>query len=379
MIVLAASGTEPLTLTVVGLIALATVSEVLVGTCSSVFQALERMAFHSVTIISLRLAVAAGGIGLIAAGGGLQAVATAYLVGAIGALALGYGFVTRIAHPKWNLSVKAWWPLMRASLPIGLGTIFATVLFRVDMTMLAALRSNDVVGLYAAAYRLLETTLFLSWSVGHAVYPVFSRLSSLTEPPLGEVYEKVLKLIIALTIPFAIGAMVFAPQVLTLIFGRGYEGAVPALRLLAPTIALFPISYVSSYLLIGQGRQWLTTIWYGLTAIQNIAFNFILIPALSLEGAAISTSISQILITFVFIVFARRITGPIAWKRVLVGPLGASMCAIAAMLALRSVFIIAMVVGPIVYTAVLLLFERRFFPGDIAFIRSFFRARARRA
>lgn len=378
VLVLAASGSDRNTVAAVALIGLATVAEDLVGTCSSVFQAFERMAFHSVTMISLRLATALGGIALVVAGGGIQVVAAAYLVAALGALILAYIFVTRIERPRWNVSAKAWGPLMRASVPIGLGSMFAIVLFRIDMTMLAALRSPRAVGLYGAAYRLLETTLFLSWSVGAAVYPIFSRLSSETVPSLTDTYAKAMKLIVALTFPFGIGAAVFAPDVLASIFGPEYEEAATALRLLAPTIALFPVAYVCSYLLIAQRRQWLATTWFGVTAVQNIIFNFILIPALSLEGAAINTSISQVLITTAFVISARRIVGRVAWTPVLAGPSVASACAVLAMLPLRSVFVLAMGVGSVVYAAALFLFERAFFPNDIALIRRMLKSRAAR-
>ena len=95
---------------------------------------------------------------------------------------------------------------MRAAAAIGLTSVFAVVLFRVDMTMLAAFEPNDVVGDYGAAYRLLEATLFVSWSVSSAVFPVFSRLSLTSVPSVGYVFERGVKLGVALTLPLAAGA-----------------------------------------------------------------------------------------------------------------------------------------------------------------------------
>ena len=79
---------------------------------------------------------------------------------------------------------------MRAALAIGLAGVFAVVLFRIDTAMLAAFEPKDVVGDYGAAYRLLEATLFVAWSVGAAVYPVFSRLTATSDPPVGLVFER---------------------------------------------------------------------------------------------------------------------------------------------------------------------------------------------
>ena len=132
---------------------------------------------------------------------------------------------------------------MRAALPIGLAGVFAVVLFRVDTAMLAVFESKDVVGEYGAAYRLLETTLFLSWSVGAAVYPVYSRLSPSSEPRVGFVFERSLKLVVALTLPLAAGALVLADPLIQALFGAGYDDAATALQLLAPAIALYPVCY----------------------------------------------------------------------------------------------------------------------------------------
>ena len=65
---------------------------------------------------------------------------------------------------------------MRAAAPIGLAGLFGIVLFRIDMVMLAAFEPHEVVGRYGAAYRLFETTLFLSWAVGAARHRPTGRL-----------------------------------------------------------------------------------------------------------------------------------------------------------------------------------------------------------
>jgi len=52
----------------------------------------------------------------------------------------------------------------------------STVLFRVDTTLLAFIKSPVEVGNYGAAYRFLDATLFVGWSAGAAVYPVLARL-----------------------------------------------------------------------------------------------------------------------------------------------------------------------------------------------------------
>ncbi len=360
-----AAGMDHVTRNVALLLGLGVALELLMSTCFATYQAFERLEFIPIALISQRFVTAAAGIAALLAGAGVVAVAAIYLGGAALGFLLALGLLfRRIARPRLAVEPREWWPLMRAALAIGVAVVFAVVLFRVDTAMLAAFKPKHVVGDYGAAYRLFETTLFVSWSVGAAVYPVFSRLTTSTEPTVGFVFERGLKLVVALTLPLAAGALVLAGPLIRALYGSDYADAATALRLLSPAIALYPVCYVGAYLLISQDRQQLLTIVYGLVAVENIGLNFVLIPSLSLNGAALGTSISQLLIAVGFMAFAQRIAGRLEWLRIIAGPSLATLAAALAMLLLRDSLAAAVVAGGAVYLAVLVLFERLLFPDD---------------
>jgi O-antigen/teichoic acid export membrane protein len=365
VVVLWALGTDAETLAVVILLGLAVVAELLMSTGFATFQAYERLGFVPVVLISQRFFTAIVGIVALLLGAGVVEIAAVYLLGAVLALVLAFGLqFARVAQPPFEVDVKRWQGLMLAAAPVGLFTAFAVTLFRVDTTMLAAFESKDVVGEYGVAYRLLEATLFLSWGVGAAIYPVLARLTRTSEPPLALVFSSSLKLLIALTLPLAAGAAVLADPLVRLIYGPDYEQAGVALALLAPTIALYPISYASGSLLIAQDRAGVLTKVYGVITTENILANLVLIPWLSLYGAALSTSISQILLTAWLIVPARRTAGDLSWLRVLTGPVLASGVAALVMTALYDRLILAIAVGAASYLALLVAFELRVYPDD---------------
>jgi O-antigen/teichoic acid export membrane protein len=355
-------GISPQTRNVLLLLGPAVVLELLMQTCFASFQAYERLEFVPVALISERTLIALSGIAALLAGAGVVVVAGVYLVGTLfGFLLALYLLRTRLVRPAMRLDPARWWPLMKAAAAIGLAGVFAVVLFRVDMTMLAAFKSASVVGHYAAAYRLLEATLFISWSVSSAVYPVFSRLSPASEPPVGFVFERGIKLGLALTLPLATGAAVLAGPLIELLYGSEYGDSALALRLLAPAIALYPVCYITASLLVSQHRQRVLLVVYALVAVENVAANLVLIPWLSLYGAAIGTSISTVLVAAAFVASARQ---QVDFARVLGGPVLASATAACVMLLLRESFIAAVVASAIVYVGVLVLFERRLFPDD---------------
>ena len=358
-------GLERETLEVLLLLGPAVVLELLMATCFASYQAFERLEFIPIALISQRFATSLVGIAALERGAGVVAVSAIYLAGAALGLALALWLLVRkVVRPGLEVRPERWWPLMRASSAIGLAGVFTVVFFRIDTVMLAAFKSQDVVGNYGAAYRLLEATLFIAWSVGAAVYPVFSRLTTTSDPPVDVVFQRGLKLAIALTLPLAAGAFVLAAPLIELLYGSSYERADEALRLLTPAIALYPICYVTGYLLVSQDRQRVLTWTYGIVALENVVANLVLIPWLSLRGAALSTSISQLLVTIGLVVFAQRAVGTIRWSRIASGPLLATLLAAVVMALLRDELAVAILAGTAVYLVALVLFERMLFPDD---------------
>ncbi len=253
---------------------------------------------------------------------------------------------------------------MRAAAPIGIAAVFSTVLFRADMAMLAVIKSAETVGEYAAAYRLFETTLFLTWGIGSAVYPVYSRLGPGRSPEVLLVFERTLKLLVALTLPLAVGAVILADPLVDVLYGSAYDASAGALALLAPAIALYPFAYIGGLLLVSQHRQGVLAPIYALVAAENILLNLVLIPTHSLYGAAIGTSLSQILVTVPLLYYCMQAIGRLDWMRMVGGPVTASLLAGVVMAVLVDDFAAALVAASIVYVASLFVFERLVYPRD---------------
>jgi O-antigen/teichoic acid export membrane protein len=226
------------------------------------------------------------------------------------------------------------------------------------------------VGQYGAAYKLLETTAFFSWAVNIAVLPSLARLSPRTSPTVGFVYQRGLKLLMALTLPVAVGAVVLAQPVISLVYGVQFHRAATALALLAATIALFPVASLTSQLFFTQGRRHIVSIVYASVAVENIALNLVLIPKFSLLGAAIGTSISELLVAGALMFFAGEVHDRLQLPRMLAGPVLASAVAGALMFLLRHKLAVAVPVGVVAYFLMLFSFERVAFPDDFSVVRT---------
>jgi O-antigen/teichoic acid export membrane protein len=357
----------------VGILAVAAVTELVTKVFHATFQGLDDMRPVAVAFLIQRYFTAIAGVALLLAGAGVVAMALVYLGGALLAqLFIAVRLAGRDIRPEARLSPAGARALVRGSLALGITLILNTALFRVDATLLSLLEGNADVGIYGAAYRLLETTLFLSYAFVSALLPTLSRLSG---PALRETYEVGMKLVATALLPLGTVFVVFAEPIVDLLYSDEYAAAVGALRLLGAAAALYGVAYLSSYVLIAQSRYLSALPWAtGAVLVVNVVLNLILIPRYSYDGAAAATSISEALLAAAFLFYARRVAGPISLRRILTGPV-AGCVAIAAVWALAGATLVALVVAGLAYVAVVLAVERQLFPSDVRLLLAAVRRR----
>jgi O-antigen/teichoic acid export membrane protein len=363
------------TVWVVALLGAAFVVELQTLTCTATYQAFERLSLVPIVVIGQRLFAALVGIAAILQGAEVVAVAAIYLASSVLASILAFWLLARyVWRPRIEIDRSRWRSLLRAAVPVGIAATLATILFQAGATMLGWFASDADVGNYGAAQRLVQATFFVGWAVGAAVYPVLSGLDRRTEPTAAFVYERAVKLALALSLPIAIGAALLAEPAIELLYGNGFDDASRALVLLSPVIALYSLNHLSLLLLVSQGRQLRVATVYAFATTASIVGNAALIPLLSLDGAAITLSLSELALALVFLLTARIETGARTWRRV-AGPIVAAAAAAGAILVFRDEPLVALAAGGLIYLGVLACFESVVFPDDARFFLDVARAR----
>jgi O-antigen/teichoic acid export membrane protein len=366
-----AGGMSHHTLLVVLLLGLGVTGDYCLQVPFAAFTAYERGEFVAMVLIAQRWLTTAAAITALYLGVGLVGVVAIYSAGSLFAVALGTAMMYRfIDRPRLRIDVRGALRVTREAFPIGVALVALAILFRIDMTMLAMFKPAREVGQYGAAYKLLETTAFFSWAVNVAVLPSLAQLSPTTSPTVGFVYQRGMKLLVAITLPVAVGAVVLAKPIVSLVYGGQFHRAALALVLLSATIWLFPIASLSSQLFFTQRRRPTVAIVYALGAVENIALNLWLIPEFSLLGAAAGTSISELLVAGALIYLAGDLHGRLHIRRMLAGPVLASAMAGALMFLLRHKLAVAVPVGVAAYFLTLLSYERIAFPDDFSVART---------
>lgn len=228
-------------------------------------------------------------IGLLLSGGGIEGVATGYLIAWAVSSAVAVAIVLRIEGDRRPLIFRQ---MLVFSLPLMLSLLTGYLLFHIDVLMLGGLSSVREVGLYGVATRLALPLFLVLDSVGRAFTPLAAHLYSKGEVKrLGAVYGAATEWIMAINVPAGLFIALNAEPILGL-FGTEFVAATGALRVLCLGIVLATACGAASPVLTMTRWQRLEMIDNLLLLLLNIMLNLALVPRFGALGAALATASS---------------------------------------------------------------------------------------
>jgi len=361
------------------LVAASTAIDTLENTWNAAFTAHERLEFVSVAVVFQRLVTGGLVILILAAGRGVVAVSGSLVVVSVATILLAMWLLRFVASPTWTVERSRLMPLLRAGFPIALSVLLLTILLRVDMVLLGLIGSNRDVGIYGAAFRLFEATMFLSLSFSGAIFPWLSRKHIESRAAFARGYEIGLVVLLALLTPIGVGYLLFAEPITHLLYGSTYNGSITPLRLLGFVVITYGVNYLTNSALAAHDRPSLMHRILFVTVVVNIALNLILIPLYGPTGAAAAAAVSGLLLGALSIWQASRTLGRVRLVRLLIGPATGAAAMALAVIPVWNSLLPGILLGGAAYLAGLVLVERMFFPDDFSRLIGFVRVRPRSA
>ena len=360
------------------LIGLSTLIDVIENSWNAAFQAHERFDLISAVIVFQRLVNGGLVVAVVAVGGGVIPVSGTFLVVSVATILLAMWLLRFVASPKWSVQRSRLLPLLRAGFPVGVAVMLLTVLLRIDMVILSLIAGNKEVGIYGAAFRIVESTMFLSWSFSGAIFPWFSRMRVENRSQIARGYELGLVVLLSLLTPLGVGCALLAAPIVHLIYGGRYDGSITPLRLLGAVVIAYGVNTLTNSTLAANDRPRLMHRILLVTLVQNIVMNLLLIPPYGATGAALTAAVSALLLSMLSIRQAIKALGRLRLLRVLLAPAvgGAAMSAAVALV--WGSLIEGVLLGGAAYLAAMLLIERVFFPADFARILGAIRLQPKR-
>ena len=177
----------------------------------------------------------------------------------------------------------------------------------IDKVMLARLGSVDAVGVYAAAYRLVDMAFIPMRALLTASYARFFRAGERGLAGSAMLARQLLLPSLAMSFGASL-VLLFGADLVVLLLGPEFSDAVGILRMLAVIPLLRALHYLAADALSGAGLQGTRTIVQICVAVVNVSLNLLLIPLLGAEGAAWASIASDgLLALLLWVVVVRRL------------------------------------------------------------------------
>ncbi|NJN16879.1 MAG: flippase [Oscillochloris sp.] len=248
--------------------------------------------------------------------------------GLIGANLLGIALMTTVCYTgarRLGLRIGAvnrtrWLRLLRASMPFGIIGFTLGLSYKFDTVLLNIFRSDVETGHYAAAYNLIFSMVLISNILNTALFPTLTRQAASDASVLPAVYGRALRYLLVLSLPIAIGGAALAHQIIPFLFGEGYAGGITALRLLIWVLPLMFITEFLGYIVVIAGREARVARAVVLSTSINVVFNIAAVPFFGIAGAAITTVITELILTGQYLWMLRDTLRDLPWVQIAVRP-----------------------------------------------------------
>lgn len=278
---------------------------------SALSRALEKMQIEAGVQIFTNFAIVVLGFVFLYFNKTSGALAFAYAAGsALGLIAIIFVLRSHFQNIFRNFDKKLIKEILATAWPFGLMGLMGAIMLNTDIIMLGWLRSSTEVGYYSAAQKPIQLLYILPALLASSTFPVLARLAKTNRGEVKKMLGKFLRLVIVVAIPITFIGLIFANQIIGLLFGSEYSPAIGAFRILMLSILVVYPSTLLGNAIFAYDHQKSFVVFVATAAIGNIAFNLLLIPPFGIEGAAIGTILTQLLTNSLIWRKMRQITTP---------------------------------------------------------------------
>ena len=225
---------------------------------------------------------------------------TAAVLSLIGSTAFNFFAVFLLSRGYITFSLRLdgayWRAFLRESLPMGVAAFVSFLYFKADTILLSFLRPGADVGIYNAAYKIIENLIFFPSMIIGLVLPLLARYVFVDRAMFQQIAHETLKTFFIIIISLVFGVFFLAEDIIALIGGEGYAASAHVLRILIFSLAFIFFGHFFNHILLAGNCQRKLMALLIVAAVLNISANLLIIPHYSYMGAAIVSVCTEIFV-----------------------------------------------------------------------------------
>ncbi len=202
----------------------------------------------------------------------------------------------KIVKIKWLVEWEIYKKIFTKSWPIAISMVFNLIYLRADTIILSLVRPQAEVGLYGAAYRVIDVAASVPVMFMGIILPHLTAAWHADRVKFNHYFRRAFDFMSIIGLPFVLGGIYLAKPAMAFLAGAEFAASGTYLQILLIALLAIFFGALSGHAIVALNKQRLMIWGYIITAALTLAGYFIFIPRYGAIGAGWMTVFSEILI-----------------------------------------------------------------------------------
>ena len=223
-------------------------------------------------------------------------------VGVVGLKALiNQLYIRKFVRVRWN-NIQLF-KYLKQNVTLGIYTLMTSMYLTFNVMYLGLVSNNTEVGYYTTAFKLYSVILGFFTAFTNVMLPRMSSLLANGEKDrFQELVNRSFSVMATCCIPLILCSMIMAPQIVYILSGPGYEGAILPMRIIMPAAFAVGVAQVLAIqVLMPMKKDKVLLIASIIGAVVSLLINLLVVPSVKSVGSAVVLLCSEMGVTGMYV------------------------------------------------------------------------------
>ncbi len=256
-----------------------------------------------------RMIMLGGVVAAVASGFGLLAFVAALSLSNLAQFALTYAFARKHGPIGLKFERSVWLETIIEAWPIGVSILFNLIYLKGDIVIMSVMRSQSEVGLYGAAYKVLDVVTVVPYIFMGLSLPLLTKAWSRGDfAGFRRKLSMAFDFLALVAVPVMFGGIAVSADLMAFIAGEEFRasGIYMAVLMIGAMAVYWQAVYAHAFVAMGRQRQF---IWiYATNAVLSLILYIALIRVFGGLGAAAVTALGELFVAAATTIMVTRMT-----------------------------------------------------------------------
>lgn len=220
-------------------------------------------------------------------------------------------YIRRFVRIRWR-DIQLF-KYLKQNVTLGIYTLMTSMYLTFNVMYLGLVSNNTEVGYYTTAFKLYSVVLGFFTAFTNVMLPRMSSLLANGENArFQELVDRSFSVMATFCIPLILCSMIMAPQIIYILSGPGYEGAILPMRIIMPAaFAVGMAQVLAIQVLMPMKKDKVLLVASIIGAAVSLLINLLVVPSVASVGSAIVLVCSEAVVTGTYVVYV--LSKGLAW------------------------------------------------------------------